>query len=96
MGFRLTTALVIGALGLGLHAAAFTQQPTPEPGTSDWLQLFNGRDLADWTIKFTKHDAGENLHDTFRVVDKLLQVRYDKWPAFNGEFGHIFYKEPFS
>ena len=23
-------------------------------------------------------------------------MRYDKWTGFNGEFGHIFYKEPFS
>jgi hypothetical protein len=26
----------------------------------------------------------------------LLKVRYDKWTAFNGEFGHIFYKKPFN
>ena len=25
-----------------------------------------------------------------------MEVRYDKWTAFNGEFGHIFYKQPFS
>ena len=37
-----------------------------------------------------------NLHNTFRVEDRLLKVRYDEWPSFNGEFGHIFYKDPFS
>ena len=63
---------------------------------SDWIQLFNGRDLADWTIKFARHEIGENLHNTFRVEDGLLKIRYDAWPAFNGEFGHIFYKDPFS
>ena len=62
----------------------------------DWIQLFNGSDLTDWTIKFAKHDLGENFNDTFRVEDGLLKVRYDKWPTFNGEFGHIFYKDPFS
>src|SRR6187455_3604334 len=62
----------------------------------DWIQLFNGKDLTDWTIKFAKHDVGENFNDTFRVEDGLLKVRYDKWPAFNGEFGHIFYKRPFN
>jgi hypothetical protein len=61
-----------------------------------WIPLFNGRDLAGWTPKFTHHDLGVNLHDTFRVEDGLLKVRYDKWTAFNGEFGHLFYKEPFS
>ena len=38
----------------------------------DWIQLFNGRDLADWTIKFAKHDLGENFANTFRVEDGLL------------------------
>ena len=32
----------------------------------------------------------------FRVENGLLEVRYDKWPTFNGEFGHVFYKDPFS
>jgi hypothetical protein len=63
---------------------------------SDWIQMFNGRDLADWQIKFAKHPLGENYNNTFRVEDGLLKVRYDKWTAFNGEFGHIFYKRPFS
>jgi len=62
----------------------------------DWIQLFNGRDLADWTIKFAKHDLGENFANTFRVEDGFLKVRYDRWSTFNGEFGHIFYKDPFS
>lgn len=63
---------------------------------SDWVQLFNGRDLAGWDIKFTKHELNENFNNTFRVEDGLMKVRYDKWTAFNGEFGHIFYKQPFS
>jgi hypothetical protein len=67
-----------------------------DPNAKEWIQLFNGRDLRDWDIKFKGYDLGENLHDTFRVQDGLLQVRYDKWPSFNGEFGHIFHKRPFS
>jgi hypothetical protein len=62
---------------------------------SDWIQMFNGRDLSDWDIKFAKHQLGDNYNNTFRVEDGLLKVRYDKWTAFNGEFGHIFYKRPF-
>jgi hypothetical protein len=49
-----------------------------------------------WDIKFAKHPLNDNFNETFRVADGLLQVRYDKWTGFNGEFGHIFYKEPFS
>jgi hypothetical protein len=75
--------------------AAATLAPA---GTSpaDWIQLFNGKDLKDWTIKFAKHDLGENFNNTFRAEDGLFKVRYDKWTAFNGEFGHIFYKDAFS
>ena len=79
--------------------AGALHQPTAAQGDArpeDWIQLFNGKDLADWTIKFAGHDPGVNLHDTFRVEEGLLKVRYDKWRGFNGEFGHIFYREPFS
>jgi hypothetical protein len=67
-----------------------------DPAREEWIPLFNGRNLDGWTAKFAKHNAGENLNDTFRAEDGLLRVRYDKWTAFNGEFGHLFYKEPFS
>ena len=67
-----------------------------DPDAKAWMQLFNGRNLKDWLIKFAHHDLGENLHETFRVENGLLQGRYDKWTGFNGEFGHIFYREPFS
>jgi hypothetical protein len=62
----------------------------------DWIQLFNGKNLDGWTPKFAHHDLGVNLHDTFRVEDGLFKVRYDKWDKFTDEFGHIFYREPFS
>jgi hypothetical protein len=71
------------------------QTPTP-PDRKDWIQLFNGRDLGDWDIKFKGHPLNYNFNDTFRAEDGLLKVRYDKWTSFNGEFGHIFYKRPFS
>src|SRR4051794_30393438 len=90
---RFLFALSIVAAGATLTAR---QSPVAGAEAKDWIQLFNGRDLSDWTIKFAHHDLGENVNDTFRVEDKLLKVRYDKWTTFNGEFGHIFYKQPFS
>jgi 3-keto-disaccharide hydrolase len=69
---------------------------TSDPNKQEWIQLFNGRDLDGWTPKFAKHDLGENFNNTFRVENGLLEVRYDKWTRFDGEFGHLFYKEPFS
>ena len=68
----------------------------PDPNREEWIQLFNGRDLEGWTPKFSKHDLGENFNDTFRVENGNLAVRYDKWTKFDGEFGHLFYKDPFS
>jgi 3-keto-disaccharide hydrolase len=62
----------------------------------EWIQLFNGRDLKDWTVKIAHYPLGENVNDTFRVEDGLLKVRYDKWQTFDDQFGHIFYREPFS
>jgi hypothetical protein len=62
----------------------------------NWIQLFNGRDLADWDIKFAKHPLNENYNNTFRVEDGMLTVNYDDWDSIHGEFGHIFYKQAFS
>lgn len=79
-----------------LYSSVFPAAQKNNPDEKAWIALFNGRDLNGWTPKFTKHDLGVNYNDTFRVEDGLLKVRYDKWTAFNGEFGHIFYKQPFS
>ncbi len=75
---------------------AVVRGQNPNPAAREFIQLFNGRDLANWTIKFAKHDLGENIRNTFRVEDGLLKVRYDQWQSFSGEFGHIFYNQPFS
>lgn len=67
------------------------------PKTSEeWIPLFNGKDLDDWTIKMAHYPLGENFNNTFRVEDGKLVTRYDQYEGFNGEFGHIFYKDPFS
>ncbi len=63
---------------------------------SEWIQLFNGNDLNDWTVKIKGYDVGENFGNTFRIEDGMIKVRYDQYDTFNDRFGHIFYKEPFS
>jgi hypothetical protein len=67
-----------------------------DPDAREWIQLFNGKDLSGWTPKFARHALGENPFDTVRVDGGILQIRYDKWTTFDDEFGHVFYKEPFS
>jgi len=61
-----------------------------------WINLFNGKDLKDWNIKIAKHDYKENYANTFRVEDGLMTVSYDGYTEFDQQYGHIFYKKPFS
>lgn len=84
-------ALII--LTLGTVGCAAEKENATE---AKWISLFNGKDLAGWTPKFTGSDLGVNYRDTFRVVDGLLTVSYDRWDKFNGEFGHLFHKDSFS
>jgi hypothetical protein len=97
--FVLAAAAVVAAVPQRVPApgrGAPRGSASNDPNRQDWIQLFNGRDLNDWMIKFAKHDLGDNFNDTFRAEDGLMKVRYDKWTKFDGEFGHIFYKDPFS
>jgi hypothetical protein len=96
-------SLVVAAACAGSGAGRVAQPGPVAPRASvssapaaDWIQMFNGRDLSGWDVKFAKHELNDNFNNTFRVEDGLLKVRYDRWTAFNGEFGHIFYKQPFS
>ena len=68
----------------------------PARESSEWIQLFNGKNLDGWDVKITGHDLNDNFANTFRVEDGLLKVRYDGYDSFNNQFGHIFYREPFS
>lgn len=61
-----------------------------------WINLFNGKDLKDWTVKIAKHDLNDNYGNTFRVEDGLMKVRYDGYTDFDQQYGHIYYKKPFS
>jgi hypothetical protein len=63
---------------------------------SEWVSLFNGKDLSDWLVKIHHHDVGENAGNTFRVEDGIVKVRYDEYGDFNDQFGHLYYKTPFS
>lgn len=62
----------------------------------NWIQLFNGKDLAGWDIKIKGYELNNNYRNIFRVEDGIMKVRYEGFDTFNNEFGHIFYKEPFS
>lgn len=63
---------------------------------AEWIQLFNGKDINDWTVKVHHHDAGVNFGNTFRVEDSMIKVRYDQYGDFNDQFSHLYYNQPFS
>lgn len=61
-----------------------------------WVPLFNGKDINDWIVKIHHHETGDNFGNTFRVQDNMIQVRYDQYGNFNDQFGHLYFKTPFS
>lgn len=65
-------------------------------GQQGWKSLFNGKDIRDWYVKINHHKVGENIGNTFRVEDGILKVRYDEYGDFNDQFGHLYYKKPYS
>ncbi|WP_419211639.1 3-keto-disaccharide hydrolase [Maribacter sp. X9] len=67
-----------------------------DPNEEEWIALFNGANYQDWTPKFTGSKLGINYKDRFVYEDSLLSVRYAKNDTFNGNFGHLFYKDKFS
>ncbi len=62
----------------------------------EWISLFNGKDLSDWTIKFTGEEINTNYNETFVVEDSLLRIKYDNYESFDDKFAHIYYNTPFS
>ena len=66
------------------------------PDDAQWLELFDGKSLEGWTPKFTHHKIGKNLNDTFRAENGVLSVNFDNWESFDGQYGHLFYQQPFS
>jgi hypothetical protein len=61
-----------------------------------WVSLFNGKDINDWMIKIHRHPVNVNFGNTFRVEEGMIKVRYDQYGDFNEQFGHLYYKTPFS
>jgi len=74
---------------IGLSSCVAEEEPA-------WISLFNGENLDGWIIKIAGYPLGENFNDTFRVEDGAMKVSYDAYETFDGEFGHIFYEQPFS
>lgn len=91
-----TLALSFIVLIIACNSKPKTEKAAEKSAEENWIQLFNGKDLSNWDIKFKGHELGDNYNNTFRVEDGLLRVSYENWDEWNGKFGHIFYKGEFS
>lgn len=63
---------------------------------SEWIPIFNGKDLEGWSPKFTGEAYGDNYLNTFQVKEGKLIASYDDYDNFDNKFGHIFYREKLS
>jgi len=72
-----------------------TQNTEQVPPEKEWISLFNGQDLSNWTPKFVGYEAGYNYKNTFRVDSGILKVSYSEYDSFNYEFGHLFTDQSF-
>ncbi|SHJ70203.1 protein of unknown function [Arenibacter nanhaiticus] len=74
-----------------------TLKPVAQEQNGEWVHMFNGKDLNDWTTKIHHYEVGDNYGDTFRVEDSIIKVRYDKYEGdFNERYGHLYYNTPYS
>lgn len=89
LSIHMKSATLLSLLLVGLLAPASLH-------SKDWIPLFNGKDLEGWTPKFAGQPVGQNPGRVFRVEDGLLKVSYADAPKFEGSFGHLFYKTPYS
>ncbi len=89
--FISATACLIGFL-LSLHGLLAQTKASRK----DWIQLFNGRDLAGWDVKIAGYALNNNFGNTFRVENGVLKIAYDQYASFDDKFGHLYYKQPYS
>lgn len=85
--FILVTALLLTAC----------KQPTDDTSDKEeWITLFDGSNMKQWTPKFAGYKLGENYKNRFQVKDSLLSVRYAEKDTFKNDFGHLYYNKKFS
>lgn len=61
-----------------------------------WVSLFNGKNLDGWIPKINGFELNNNYNSTFKVENGVIKVSYENYDNFTDQFGHLFYKTPFS
>ncbi|MFB9056388.1 DUF1080 domain-containing protein [Mariniflexile ostreae] len=91
------TLTIISCLTLLLSCKDKDHRTTSTPAKTQWVKLFNGKNLENWIVKIKGYPAGENYKNTFIVEDGSIKVNYDEYEdRFNNTFGHLFYNQEFS
>ncbi len=88
--------LPIAALLLMTLLSSCSPKANKSGKDSEWISLFNGKNLDNWLVKIHHHDIGDNYGQTFRAEDGMIKVRYDKYDGFKERYGHLYYQTPFS
>ena len=79
-------------LFMGCYSCTSTETSHQE----EWIAIFNGKDLSDWTIKFANQDLNVNHRNTFRAQDSMIRIAYNQYDSFNDAYAHMYYNKPYS
>ncbi len=91
MARYMSSSQYAGCVLIFLITTGVTAKEKPfDPDAEEWVDLFNGKNLDNWSPKIRGYSLGNNALNTFRVKDGLMQIRYDNYVEFGGKFGHIF------
>ena len=89
--------LIIKVFILILTIAVFSNcKKEHKKEAEQWVSLFNGTDLTGWIVKINGYELNNNYNNTFRAENGVIKVSYDQYDDFSNQFGHLFYKTPFS
>ena len=93
---RLTFFNYLSVICLMMLLSCRTSPPSSTDDREDWVSLFNGENLNDWTIKISGKDLNENAKNTFVIEEDMIRVSYDEYDQFDDLYGHMYYNRPFS
>jgi hypothetical protein len=88
--------VLLFCFGCLLQSCSETASSDTGKTKEDWVSLFNGKDLNGWDIKIAGEPLDSNYLNTFRVEDSMLRIVYDQYKTFDGKYGHLYYKTPYS
>ena len=91
-----TSIRLIACLFVLIVVETFSFAPSKKEEKQNWVSLFNGKNIKNWTVKIHHHDVGDNYGNTFRVEGGMIKVRYDKYDKFNERYGHLYFNTPYS